>query len=389
MSALTPDWLNPDPWLTRAQNTGTRAVRQALATECPGIAELAALLSPAAGEALDRLATRAQFLTRRQFGRTITLYVPLYLSDFCKNGCVYCGFAADRRQPRRRLEHDDIIAEMDTLKVMGFEEILLLTGERTPQADFDYIRAAVALAAERFDLVTVEVFPMTREEYHGLTEAGCTGMTMYQETYDPAVYERMHRWGPKRDYQYRLETPARALAAGLRTAGLGALLGLADPVRDALALFQHVQTLRKQYWRSGISVSFPRIRPQLGGFTPPFLVSDRFLVQVICAFRICMPDLPLTLSTREPAWFRDGIAGVGINKMSIASRTTVGGYHDGSTTDDGLPACPSSARELGQGQFKVSDNRSIENFCAMLKSKDLEPVFKNWDAVYRDIAQSA
>ena len=375
MSTLPPDWLNPDPWLNRVRNTDARAVRQALATEYPGIAELAALLSPAAGEALDRLATRAQFLTRRQFGRTISLYVPLYLSDFCKNGCVYCGFAADRHRPRRQLERDDIIAEMDTLKGMGFEEILLLTGERAPHADFDYVRASVTLAAERFDLVTVEVFPMTREEYHGLSEAGCTGLTIYQETYDPAVYERMHRWGPKRNYQYRLETPARALAAGLRTVGLGTLMGLADPVRDALALFQHVQTLRKQYWRSGISVSFPRIQPQLGGFTPPFLVSDRLLAQVICAFRICMPDLPLTLSTREPAWFRDGIAGVGISKMSIASRTTVGGYHDGSATDD--------------GQFKVSDNRSIEAFCAMLKSKGLEPVFKNWDAVYRDIAQSA
>src|ERR1035437_869027 len=326
MASLFPESLNPDPWAVRSLSADARDVRQALATECPGIAELAALLSPAAGEALDRIATRAQLLTRRQFGRTISLYVPLYLADFCKNGCVYCGFAADRRRPRRRLEHDDIIAEMDALKVMGFEEILLLTGERTPHADFDYVRASVALGAERFDMVTVEVFPMTREEYHAIAEAGCTGMTMYQETYDPAVYERMHRWGPKRDYQYRLETPARALAAGLRTAGLGALLGLADPVRDTLALFQHVQTLRKQYWRSGISVSFPRIRPQLGGFTPPFPVNDRFLVQVICAFRICMPDLPLTLSTREPAWFRDGIAGIGINKMSIASRTPVGGY---------------------------------------------------------------
>jgi len=375
MSALPPDWLNPDLWLNRARNADARAVRQALATECPGIAELAVLLSPAAGKELEPLAARAQLMTRRQFGRTIALYVPLYLSDFCKNGCVYCGFAADRHRPRRRLERDDIIAEMDALKAMGFEEILLLTGERTPQADFDYLRVAVTLAAERFDLVTVEVFPMAREEYHALAAAGCTGLTMYQETYDPAVYAHMHRWGPKRDYQYRLETPARALSAGLRTAGLGALLGLSDPVRDALALFQHVQELRKQSWRSGIAVSFPRIRPQLGGFTPPFPVSDRFLMQVICAFRICMPDLPLTLSTRESAWFRDGMAGIGINKMSIASRTTVGGYHDGDAADD--------------GQFKVSDDRSIEAFCAMLKSKELEPVFKNWDAVYRDVTPSA
>jgi len=383
MPLCTTDWLDPEPWRIRARDTDARAVRQALAAEGPGIAELAALLSPAAGEMLEPLAARAQFLTRRHFGRTISIFVPLYLSDFCKNGCVYCGFASDRRQPRRRLEHDDIIAEMDTLKAMGFGEILLLTGERTPHADFDYIRAAVTLAAERFDLVTVEVFPMTPEEYQGLAGAGCTGLTMFQETYDPAVYERMHRWGPKRDYQYRLESPARALAAGFRTAGLGALLGLADPVWDALALFQHLQALRRKYWRAGFSVSFPRIRPQPGGFTPPFTVSDRFLVQVICAFRICMPDLPLTISTRESAGFRDGIAGIGINKMSVASRTTVGGYHDGSLTDDGLP-------EPGQGQFKVSDSRSIESFCAMLKkTKQLEPVFKNWDAVYRDGAQSA
>lgn len=372
MDALFPDWLNPTPWLARAQNANASDVSRALTAECPGIAELAMLLSPAAGEAIDELAACAQLITRRQFGRTISLFVPLYLSDFCKNGCVYCGFAADRRRARRRLEHDDIIAEMGALKAMGFEEILLLTGERTPHADFDYIRAAVALAAARFDLVTVEVFPMTSEEYHALAEAGCTGMTMFQETYDPAVYERMHRWGPKRDYQHRLETPARALAAGFRTAGLGALLGLADPLWEVMALFQHVQTLRKQCWRAGFSVSFPRIRPQLGGFTPPFLVSDRFLVQVICAFRICMPDLPLTLSTREPIRFRDGIAGIGINKMSIASRTTVGGYHDDSAAND--------------GQFKVSDDRSIAAFCTMLKSKGLEPVFKNWDTVYRDAA---
>ncbi len=375
MAATPPNWLNPDPWIERARNADARDVRQALTTEGPGIAELAALLSPAAGEMLELLASRAQLLTRRQFGRSIPLYVPLYLSDFCKNGCVYCGFAADRRQPRRRLEHDEIIAEMDTLKAMGFEEILLLTGERTPQADFDYIRSAVLLAAERFDMVTIEVFPMTREEYHGLAEAGCTGMTMYQETYDPVVYETMHRWGPKRDYLYRLASPARALEAGLRTTGLGALLGLAEPVREVMSLFQHVQTLRKEYWRAGISVSFPRIRPQLGGFTPPFMVNDQFLVQVICAFRISMPDLPLSLSTREPGWFRDGIAGIGINKMSIASRTTVGGYHDGNTPDG--------------GQFKVSDDRSIEDFCSMLKNKGLEPVFKNWDAAYRDSAKSA
>ncbi|MBI2438570.1 MAG: 2-iminoacetate synthase ThiH [Lentisphaerae bacterium] len=377
MPFLTSEWLNPDPWLPRALSADARAVQQALLVEDPCLAELAVLLSPAAGAALESLAARAQLITRRQFGRTLSLYVPLYLSDYCPSGCVYCGFAANRQRIRRRLERDEIIKELDALKALGFEEVLLLSGARTPEADFDYVRQAVTLATERFNLVTIEVFPMTTVEYKSLAETGCTGLTMYQETYDPAVYERSHRWGLKRDYQYRLETPARALAAGVRTVGLGILLGLADPVRDALALFQHAQALRKQYWRAGFSISFPRIRPQLGGYTPSSPVSDRFLAQLIYAFRICLPELTMVLSTRESARFRDGLAGVGINKMSIASRTTVGGYHT------------EAAAAEGQGQFEVSDNRTIEVFCAMLKSKGLSSVFKNWDAAYRDLARPA
>ncbi|MBI2441177.1 MAG: 2-iminoacetate synthase ThiH [Lentisphaerae bacterium] len=369
--------MNSDPWLSRARAADERAVRQALLVEDPGIAELAALLSPPAGAALESLAARAQLMTRRQFGRTVALYAPLYLSDYCPSGCVYCGFAANRQRPRRRLEPDKMIKEMDALKAKGLAEVLLLTGARLKQADFDYVRQAVALAAERFDLVTVEVFPMTTAEYKSLAEAGCTGVTVYQETYDPAAYKLSHRWGLKRDYQQRLETPARALAAGMRSVGLGVLLGLADPVRDALALFQHAQTLRKQYWRAGFSISFPRIQPQLGGYMPPVAVSDRFLAQLIYAFRICLPELTLVLSTRESARFRDGLAGVGINKMSVESRTTVGGYHD------------EAAAAEGQGQFEVSDNRSVAEFCAMLQSKGLSPVFKNWDAAYRDLSVPA
>jgi 2-iminoacetate synthase len=341
----------------------------ALDAEAPGEDELAALLSPAAGRLLEALAQRARDLTWRHFGRTISLYIPLYLSDYCTGGCIYCGFAADRPQPRRRLEMREIRSELDAVSAMGLEEVLLLTGERTPQADFDYLREAVSEAAQRLHTVAVEAFPMTVEEYVELVAAGCTGVTLYQETYDPAQYDRLHRWGPKKDYAHRLDAPARFLSAGMRSGGLGVLLGVSEPLFDAVALFRHALHLRRSFWQSGITISFPRVCPQAGGFVPPWPVSESFLAQLIFAFRICLPDVPLVLSTRESPRFRDGIAGVGISKMSVASRTTVGGY-------GGPPVSH-------EGQFHVNDGRDVEAFCAALRAKGLEPVFKNWDAVYR------
>lgn len=363
-----PDWLDPEIWLEISRQANVSDVLSAIASESPGLHELAVLLSPAASPLLEPMAQKALNLTRRYFGRTITLYVPLYLSNYCSGGCAYCGFAADRQHPRKRLERDMIAAEMEALRKMGFEEILLLTGERTPQADFNYLRDAVALAADRFSLVTIESFPASVEEYKDLIEAGCAGITIYQETYNPGIYAKMHRWGPKRNFPNRLATPARALAAGMRFAGLGALLGLADPVAEAICLFRHIECLRREYWQAGFSISFPRVRPQAGGFTPANPVSDSFLARMIFAFRICLPDIQLVLSTRESPKFRDGIAGLGISKMSVASRTTVGGYHH-----DHYSAA---------GQFEVADTRNVSSFCKALKTKGLQPVFKNWDAAY-------
>ena len=347
-----------------------RAVRAALADEAPGARELAVLLSPAAEPYAESLARQAQALTRRHFGNTVSLYAPLYLSDFCPGGCVYCGFAADRPVPRRRLNRRAAEREMQALHTAGLDEILLLTGERTPQADFHYLLNHVRLAARRFSAVTVEAFGMAESEYAQLAKAGCTGVTLYQETYNPVVYARMHRAGPKRDFAARLAAPSRALAAGIRTVGLGALLGLADPVSDALALYLHAVALRKAYWHAGLSISFPRIQPQTGGFAPPHPLSDRFLARLIWAFRICLPDVHLVLSTRESPRFRDGMAGVGISKMSVASRTTVGGYHAGGAARD--------------GQFQVQDTRGVAAFCRALRRRGLEPVFKNWESVYRN-----
>jgi len=351
-----------------ASDAGDPQILSAIGAQHPGARELALMLQPQAQAHLEEMAARARSLTARHFGNTVSLYAPLYLSNYCSSGCAYCGYASDRKQPRRKLSFDEVEKELAALKKEGFEEILLLTGERTPQADFDYLRECVRLAAEHFHQVLVEAFPMTVDEYRKLAESGCVGVTLYQETYDPDTYEKLHRWGPKKDFAGRVAAPAHVLAAGMRTVGMGALLGLSDPIVDSIALYLHAEELRKQYWRSGIAISFPRIRPQEGDFHPARPVDDRLLAQIIFAFRIVMPDVPLVLSTREKPSFRDGMAGVGISRMSAASRTTVGGYTGAPVAD--------------HGQFEVSDSRGVTAICEMLRAKKIEPVFKNWDNVY-------
>lgn len=360
-------WLDPSPWLRRKYRSAD--VAAALSSDSPGTDDIAALLSPAADAYMEQMAKRALALTRRHFGRTISLYAPLYLSNYCTSGCAYCGYASDRNIPRKRLSPARMRKEMESLKRMGLEDVLLLTGERSPEFGFEDLLSAVKMAADIFPLVSIEAFPMTTDEYRSLSTAGCTGVTLYQETYDPSRYKSLHRWGPKKDYVARLSAPERALEAGMRVAGLGFLIGLTDPLHDAICLQLHASRLLKNFWKSGITISFPRLCNETGLFKPPHRVDDRLLARMIFAFRICFPDVPLVLSTRESPEFRDGMAGIGISRMSVASKTTVGGY----------------ARKKGneQGQFTVNDDRDVKSFCRMLKKKKLEPVFKNWDAAYR------
>lgn len=374
MTRRTPGWLDPAPAGGGSLATPGE-VERALECDEPGARELAALLSPVSHQFLEAMAQRARALTVSRFGRTISLYAPLYLANYCSNGCAYCGFASDRPQPRRRIEPADVPVELDALKGMGFEEVLLLTGERSAGAGFDYLLECVSLAAGKFHAVGVEAFPMTTREYSRLAEAGCTSVTLYQETYDREQFDRLHRWGPKKEYLDRLEAPSRALDAGMRVAGLGVLLGLSDPVEDAVRLYRHADRLRKVHWRSGIALSFPRIRPEAGGFAAPYPVGEARLAQMIFAFRIVLPDVPILLSTRERPGFRDGMAGVGVTKMSAGSRTTVGGYESGEAE--------------GGGQFEVSDGRSVAEFREMLRGRRLEPVFKNWDRVFREPGKRA
>ena len=335
---------------------------------------LAAMLSPASSRSLETLAAESRAITQRRFGRTMTLYAPLYLSNYCSSGCAYCGFASDRKTPRHRLEPDEIRRELGAMKKLGISDILLLTGERTAAADFDYLQRSVAIAAEEMQRVSVEAFPMSVNEYRALADSGCTGITIYQETYNRERYETLHRWGPKKDFIARLETPARALEGGIKNVGLGVLLGLSDPVEDVLSLYRHVRHLGRTYWRAGMSVSFPRMRPQTGGYEPPFPVDDHLLARIIFAFRIALPDTELVLSTRESATFRDGMAGLGITRMSIESRTTVGGYYESENEE--------RKKKTGKGQFEISDDRTAKEFCTALRRQNIEPVFKNWELSY-------
>ena len=339
-----------------------------------GTAALAAMLAATSSHSLEALAAESRAMTLRRFGRTMTLYAPLYLSNHCSSGCAYCGFASDRKTPRHRLEPDEIRRELAAMKKLGISDILLLTGERTAAADFDYLQRSVAIAAEEMQRVSIEAFPMSVSEYRALADCGCTGITIYQETYNQERYEALHRWGPKKDFIGRLETPARALEGGIKTVGLGVLLGLSDPVEDALNLYRHVRHLGRTWWRAGISVSFPRMRPQTGGYEPPFPVDNQLLARIIVAFRIALPDTELVLSTRESATFRDGMAGLGITRMSVESKTTVGGY-SGSTEGKKF-------EEKEKGQFEISDDRTAKEFCAALRRQNIEPIFKNWEPAY-------
>ncbi|MEE9369418.1 MAG: 2-iminoacetate synthase ThiH [Pontiella sp.] len=373
MTKELPDWLSPDRWLPMAESENTDAIRAAILSGNPTERELALMLSPAAAEFLELMAQRAHAITKRHFGQTISLYTPLYLSNFCNGGCLYCGIAGDRRAIRSVLNETQLQREMEAIKAMNIEEVVLLTGERMPEADVPYLRDCIAIVAEYIHNVNIEVFPMSKIEYRELAEAGCTGVSLYQETYDQVPYEKMHRWGDKRDFFNRLDAPDRALNGGLRSVGIGTLLGLADPRFDILCTYRHAKYLLKNYWKAGVSISFPRIQPQLGGFEADHPVDERMLAQYIFAMRICLPETPLVLSTRESQRVRDGLAGVGISKMSVGSKTTVGGY--GEESEDSTE------------QFEISDERNIPEFCEMLRSKGLDPVFKNWDATYREPAQ--
>jgi len=330
--------------------------------------DLAALLSPAADKHLEAMAKRSADITAMRFGRTTQIYAPLYVSSFCTNRCSYCGFSADNKIERRILSLDEAEAEAMILHHRGFNHILLVSGEAPAKLGVDYLEKLALRLRNRFASISIEVQPLSTEEYARLFAAGVTSVAIYQETYDRDIYDRVHIAGRKCDYDFRLETPARAAAGSMREVGIGALLGLADWRAEGLALGLHLAWLRKNFWRTGLTVSFPRLRPAAGEFQPLCEVKERDLSQLIFALRIFDPDVGIILSTREEARYRNGMLGLGPTRYSAGSCTAPGGYSDPDTNGE---------------QFSIGDQRSINEVCAAIKQKGFDPVRKDWDAAFQ------
>ena len=370
-------------------------VRSALGSERSSLEDFAALISPSAGSMLETLAVRSQQLTRQRFGKTIRLFAPLYLSNECINNCKYCGFSRDNAILRVTLSVEETLKEARALAEKGFRNILLVAGEHPKFVSSGYMTECVAALHQEIPSISLEVGPMETDEYIPLVRAGADGLVVYQETYDRTVYEAMHTAGPKRNFDWRLETSERAYAAGFRRLGIGALFGLADWRVEALSVAAHAQYLFRHCWKSQITLSLPRLRPCAGEFQPLTHLNDRELAQLICAFRILLPDAGIVLSTREPAALRNGLIPLGVTMISAGSHTEPGGYTGAGRdkihhTEKGqikeLAAGSSEWAAIGNratnatGQFDIADERSAEEMAELIRQLGYEPVWKDWDA---------
>jgi 2-iminoacetate synthase len=322
------------------------------------------LFSPAADTLLERMAELSYRITRQRFGNAIQLYVPLYISNECGNICLYCGFNASNKISRKTLTTDEILKEAEILYRAGFRHILLLTGEKKSAVPLDMLEEAAALIHKKFSSVSIEVYPMEEEEYRRMVNAGVDGLTLYQETYNRDLYDKVHLSGEKKDFYKRLSSPDLGGRAGFRRIGVGSLLGLADWRVDGYFTALHALYLTGKYWKSQVMVSFPRIRHATGDFAPPVKVTDRDLAHLIAVMRIVLNDAALVLSTREPAPLRDNLFPLGITTMSAGSKTSPGGYTGVS------PA---------EGQFDIEDTRSPLEIASIIKDKGYDPVWKDWD----------
>jgi 2-iminoacetate synthase len=329
--------------------------------------DLAALLSPQAIPRLEDMAHLAQRITRRQFGRTIGLFVPLYLSNICRCDCTYCGYAAKSGQKgdRRILKPAEIRAECETLARQGFQNLLLLTGEAPRVSSVSYLVEAIAIAREYFPSISVEVYAMDQDDYLNLVRAGLEGVTLFMETYHRQTYSMVHLGGKKKDFDYRLGALERAGHAGVRRLGLGALLGLYDWRLDGFWMGLHARYLQKSCWQSAVSISFPRLREVPARHTVQHPLSDRDFVQLMLAMRIFLPEVGFTLSTREQAELRDNLIPLGVTMMSAGSSTRPGGY--------------STYGEETLEQFEIEDRRSPAEVVAAIRRAGYDPVWKDFD----------
>lgn len=328
--------------------------------------DLCALLSEAAAVYLEPMAQKAQEITLRHFGRVVTLYAPLYLSNYCENECVYCGFSRAHAVTRKKLTLEELEAEAEVLTRSGIQHILLLTGESRTQSPLSYIRECVAFLRGRFSSISVEIYPLQTAEYRELIAAGADGLTIYQETYDEELYSALHKAGPKRDYRFRLGAPERGCQAGMRQVSVGALLGLSDWRQEALRVGLHARFLQRSFPDVEVGISLPRLKGRTGDFSALYPVSDREFVQILLALRLFLPRAGISLSTREPRLLRENLIGLGVTRMSAGSHTEVGGY---------------ASPEKSGGQFEIADLSSVDDVKEMITRKGYQPVLKDWQFI--------
>jgi 2-iminoacetate synthase len=344
-------------------------------------------LVPKSDAALETMARQAQTLTRQNFGRTMRLFAPLYLSNECINNCRYCGFSRDNPILRVTLSVEQVAAEARHLAAQGFRQLLLVAGEHPKFVTQDYLAECVRVLAPDFSSISIEVGPMETADYLPIVAAGAEGLVVYQETYNREIYSELHTSGPKRDFNWRLESAVRGYDAGFRRLGVGALLGLSQWRDEAVALAAHLEYLLKRCWQAQITVSLPRLRPAAGEFQPRFSMTDRELAQLICAFRIAFPQVGIVLSTRETAALRNAFVSLGVTMMSAGSHTEPGGYTRQGVDDLHLtvrgriiaPEFQDGVDEIATGQFEISDERSPAEIAEVLRRCGLEPVWKDWD----------
>ena len=339
-------------------------VEKALGRSHRDLEDFSALISPAAAPYLEEMAQISHRLTQKRFGKVIQLYIPLYLSNECQNICTYCGFSYDNKIRRRTLSAGELLTEAAAIRQMGYEHVLLVSGEANQTVGVDYFIKALDVLRPHFAHISMEVQPLDQPEYAALMEHGLNTVLVYQETYHREDYKLHHPKGKKSNFGYRLETPDRLGAAGIHKIGLGVLIGLEDWRTDSWFTALHLQYLERTYWKTKYSLSFPRLRPFSGGLTPKVAMTDRELIQLICAYRLLEEEVELSLSTRESPLFRDHAIRLGITSLSAGSRTNPGGY----AVDPG-----------SLEQFEIHDDRSPAVIAGMIRSQGYEPVWKDWD----------
>ncbi|MBP1583497.1 MAG: 2-iminoacetate synthase ThiH [Victivallales bacterium] len=353
------------------ESFNTASVRRALDSDYCSVADFQALLSPAAAPFLEQMAQKAELETQRHFGNTVYIFTPLYIANYCQNYCVYCGFNCYNQIARKKLSMEEIDKEMKVIADSGMEEVLILTGESRAQSNVEYIGEAIRIARKYFRNIGIEVYPLNVDEYAFLHECGCDYVTVFQETYDREKYEELHLLGHKRVWPYRFDAQERALMGGMRGAGFSALLGLSDWRKDAFASAYHVYLINRKYPHAELSLSCPRLRPIVNNERiNPQDVGERELCQILCAYRIFLPFVGITVSSRESAAFRNGITRICATKVSAGVSTGIGDHqakYTGTTQED-----------AGDEQFEIQDGRSIKKMYRDMQDGGLQPVLNDY-----------